>query len=121
LNKSAKQNQDVINDIQEFGDRLDVLVSEVESGKAAVLKSAAENNIEPPQIVVSNPIWKCFRQQAQRTASEKGGEKQFHFQKHDQKPGAIAIGADQIAIHFGDFQRSNQSVSKSNTAKFMVC
>jgi len=68
LNNSAKQNQNVINDIQEFGDRLDVLVTEVESGKAAVLKSAAENNIEPPQIEVPNPIWKTFSQQAQRNS-----------------------------------------------------
>jgi ABC-2 type transport system ATP-binding protein len=105
LNNSAKQNQNVINDIQEFGDRLDVLVTEVESGKAAVLKSAAENNIEPPQIEVSEPnLENVFVSKLKGTASEKGGEKQFHFQKHDQKPGAVAIGADKIAIHFGDFQ-----------------
>jgi ABC-2 type transport system ATP-binding protein len=105
LHKSAKQNQDVINDIQEFGDRLDVLVADVESGKAAVLKLAVENNIEQPQIEVSEPnLENVFVSKLKGTASEKGGEKQFHFQKHEQKPGGVAIGADKIAIHFGDFQ-----------------
>jgi ABC-2 type transport system ATP-binding protein len=105
LNKVVQQSRDVINDIQEFGDRLDVLVADVDQGKAAVSKAAQESNLEEPQIEVSEPnLENVFVSKLKGTDSEKGGEKQFHFKKTENKPGTIAIGADKIAITFGDFQ-----------------
>jgi ABC-2 type transport system ATP-binding protein len=105
LNKVVQQSRDVINDIQEFGDRLDVLVPDVEQGKAAVSTAARESNLEEPQIEVSEPnLENVFVSKLKGTDSEKGEEKQFHFKKTNNKPGTIAIGADKIAITFGDFQ-----------------
>lgn len=105
LNDVAQQNRDVINDIQEFGDRLDVLVPDVEKGKEEVSKAAREGNLEEPQIEVSEPnLENVFVSKLKGTDSEKGEEKQFNFTKSEQKPGTIAIGADKIAITFGDFQ-----------------
>jgi ABC-2 type transport system ATP-binding protein len=105
LNDVAQQNRDVINDIQEFGDRLDVLVPDVEKGKEEVSKAARAGNLEEPQIEVSEPnLENVFVSKLKGTDSEKGEEKQFNFTKSEQKPGTIAIGADKIAITFGDFQ-----------------
>jgi ABC-2 type transport system ATP-binding protein len=105
LNKIVQQSRDVINDIQEFGDRLDVLVPDVDKGKAVVSKAAQESNLEEPQIEVSEPnLENVFVSKLKGTDSEKGEEKQFHFRKTENKPGTIAIGADKIGITFGDFQ-----------------
>lgn len=105
LNKVVQQSRDVINDIQEFGDRLDVLVADVDLGKAAVSQAAQESNLEEPQIEVSEPnLENVFVSKLKGTDSEKGEEKQFHFKKNENKPGTIAIGANKIAITFGDFQ-----------------
>ncbi len=105
LNKMVQQSRNVINDIQEFGDRLDVLVPDVEQGKAAVSTAARQSNLEEPQIEVSEPnLENVFVSKLKGTDSEKGAEKQFHFKKTENKPGTIAIGADKIAITFGDFQ-----------------
>jgi ABC-2 type transport system ATP-binding protein len=101
----VQQSRNVINDIQEFGDRLDVLVPDVEQGKAAVSTAARQSNLEEPQIEVSEPnLENVFVSKLKGTDSEKGAEKQFHFKKTENKPGTIAIGADKIAITFGDFQ-----------------
>ena len=105
LNKVVQQSRDVINDIQEFGDRLDVLVADVNQGKAAVSKAAHDSNLDEPHIEVSEPnLENVFVSTLKGKGSQKGEEKQFNFRKNTTKPGTIAIGADKIAITFGTFQ-----------------
>ncbi|WP_457825784.1 hypothetical protein, partial [Staphylococcus aureus] len=55
LNEASKQNPALMSDTQEFGDRLDVLVADVETGRALVLKQAEEAKIAAPEIEVSEP------------------------------------------------------------------
>ncbi len=105
LAKNMQQEKGVINDIQEFGDRLDVLVSNVDEGKAAVFQTAQANNLDKPEINVSEPnLENVFVSKLKDTGKQKGEEKPFNFQKHEEKAGTIAIGADKIAIRFGNFQ-----------------
>ncbi|MBX9722573.1 MAG: ATP-binding cassette domain-containing protein, partial [Candidatus Obscuribacterales bacterium] len=105
LNEASKQNPSLMSDTQEFGDRLDVLVADVEVGKALVLKKAAEANLDAPDIEVSEPnLENVFVSTLKGSADERGVEKQFHFEPNAKHAGEVAIGADRIGINFGNFK-----------------
>jgi len=105
LLKTMEQSHSIIADTQEFGDRLDVLVTDVEQGKSLVEANAREANIDVPKIEVSEPnLENVFVSKLKGTKEEKGEDKQFLFHKTTAHTDAIAIGADRIAINFGTFQ-----------------
>jgi ABC-2 type transport system ATP-binding protein len=104
LNELVLQDRSVIKDIQEFGDRLDVLVADVGQGKTVINETASRQSAQITEIEVSEPNLENVFVSKLKSAGQKGDEKQFNFEKGKQKSGAIAIGADDIAIRFGDFQ-----------------
>jgi len=105
LYKIVSKDRAAINDIQEFGDRLDVLVADVDLGKQIVNDTAQQQGVKINEIEVSEPnLENVFVSELKSGHGQKGEEKQFQFKKREQKTGAIAIGADDIAIRFGDFQ-----------------
>ncbi len=105
LNKAVANHHDVVNDIQEYGDRLDLLVTNVDQGKSLVTEAAREQNLEPPEIQVSEPnLENVFVSKLKSDKEQKGEDQQFNFNKAGQQKGTIAIGAKDIGINFGDFQ-----------------
>jgi ABC-2 type transport system ATP-binding protein len=105
LSQVASKNPGVISDVQEYGDHLDVLVANVDKGKSLITEAASEKNIELPQIVVSEPsLENVFVSELRGTKEQKGEEIQFNFRRQQENKGAVAIGADDIAINFGGFQ-----------------
>lgn len=105
LQKIVSQDRSAISDIQEFGDRLDLLVADVDLGKKIVNETAQQQGVKINEIEVSQPnLENVFVSELKSGDGQKGEDKQFQFQKREQKTGAIAIGADDIAIQFGDFQ-----------------
>lgn len=105
LNKAVAKHHDVLSDIQEYGDRLDLLVANVEKGKSLVAEAAREQNLEPPEIQVSEPnLENVFVSKLKSDKEQKGEDRQFNFSKAGQQKGTIAIGAEDIGISFGDFQ-----------------
>ena len=105
LNKILSVNHDVISDIQEYGDHLELLVTDVEQGKAIVTKTAQEQQIDLKDIRVSEPsLENVFVSELKESKEQKGEEKQFNFHRKAEDKGTVAIGADGIAINFGSFQ-----------------
>jgi ABC-2 type transport system ATP-binding protein len=105
LNKVVSKNRNVVSDIQEYGDRLDLLVTDVDKGKSLVTNTAREQNLEQPEITVSEPnLENVFVSKLKDDKEQKGEDKQFDFRKAGQQKGTIAIGAEDIGISFGDFQ-----------------
>jgi ABC-2 type transport system ATP-binding protein len=105
LNTVAIEKPDVVSDIQEYGDRLDLLVADVDKGKSLVAEKARELKIDPPEIGVSEPnLENVFVSKLRGSKEQKGDEKQFVFRRTMEHQGQVAIGADDIAINFGGFQ-----------------
>jgi ABC-2 type transport system ATP-binding protein len=95
-----------IADTQEFGDRLDVLVADVEAGKNFLVEQTRSLNMPPPEIEVSEPnLENVFISELRSTKKEVGQLREFNFRKGKKlNPDVVAIGADKISIHFGSFQ-----------------
>ncbi|MBU6451704.1 MAG: ABC transporter ATP-binding protein [Cyanobacteria bacterium REEB67] len=105
LTKAARSERELVSDIQEYGDRLDLLVNDTAKGKAFVEETARSANIGAPEIEDSEPnLENVFISKLKGSDEEKGEEKQFKFEKKNEKKGTVAIGADKIAINFGSFQ-----------------
>jgi len=95
-----------VSDTQEFGDRLDVLVADVDAGKKVLADQAKSLDLPPPEIDVSEPnLENVFISQLKSGKKELGKFSEFNFRKNDDlNPDVVAIGADQISITFGTFQ-----------------
>jgi ABC-2 type transport system ATP-binding protein len=105
LNKYANQDRSVVSDVQEYGDRLDILVADVDKGKSLVAEKAQELKIELPEIDVSEPnLENVFVSKLRGSKEQHGDEKQFAFRRTMEHKGSVAIGAEDIAMKFGDFQ-----------------
>jgi ABC-2 type transport system ATP-binding protein len=105
LNTAASENRNVISDIQEYGDRLDLLVADVDKGKSLIAQKAQEKKIDLPEIEVSEPsLENVFVSELRGNKEQTGEEKQFNFRRTMEHKGRVAIGADNIAINFGSFQ-----------------
>ena len=103
--KMPKENHAVLSDIQEYGDRLDLLVADVDAGKKLVSETAQELNLEQPKIETSEPnLENVFVSTLRNSHQEKGEDSQFKFHKTAEHKGNLAIGADKISIRFGNFQ-----------------
>jgi len=105
LTRVMDTSHDIVNDVQEYGDRLDLLTADVDKAKAIIEDEAKKNNLDAPDIEVSEPnLENVFVSQLKGSKEDKGEEKDFQFHKTNDHKGQIAIGADDIGIQFGDFQ-----------------
>ncbi|CAN5150090.1 ATP-binding cassette domain-containing protein [soil metagenome] len=99
---------DVVNDVQEFGDRLDILTPDVEQGKAFVTNLARQEGDDNTQITVSEPsLENVFVSTLRSTPQGQASDAMYKFRERPQsnaEKGKVAIGADKIGIHFGSFQ-----------------
>ncbi len=105
LNKSPGKNREIVRDVQEYGDRLDLLVTDLDKGKSLVAETAREENIEISAITVAEPsLENVFVSELRGNKEQKVQEKQFDFRRKIEHKGDVAIGAEGIAINFGSFQ-----------------
>jgi ABC-2 type transport system ATP-binding protein len=105
--RETKSNTNQLADIQEFGDRLDVLVENVQSGEAAVRSEADKLQIANLKVEKLEPtLENVFVASLRRDAGEVSDFQPFSFKKSTdvKSEHEIAIGADKISIFFGDFQ-----------------
>ncbi len=98
----------VISDVQEFGDRLDVLTPDVAEGTAFVQNLAKQEGDDHPSIIVSEPsLENVFVSTLRSGTAHDSNDRSYKFRDRPQKnsqAGKLAIGADNIGIHFGNFQ-----------------
>ncbi len=98
----------LIADVQEFGDRLDVLTSDVDGGKNFILELARENGEIDTIISVSEPsLENVFVSTLRAGDQERGDDAAYKCHNRsttDAQKGNIAIGATNIGIRFGSFQ-----------------
>ena len=105
LTKQIVLSKGLVTDVQEYGDRLDLLVSDVDEGMALVKEKAAEEQLAEPQIGVSEPsLENVFVSKLKGKGDSDELQAKFDFTEQQRKKGTLAIGADDISIHFGSFQ-----------------
>lgn len=106
LTTEAIASQNVIADVQEFGDRLDVLTSDADKGQQEVRSIAASIGDDSTKIEVSNPnLENVFVSKLKETNSDATAQTKFRFEKkRAHSAERVAIGANKIGIQFGTFQ-----------------
>ncbi|HEY9683701.1 MAG TPA: ATP-binding cassette domain-containing protein [Oculatellaceae cyanobacterium] len=105
LTREVSHNGGLITDVQEYGDRLDVLVADVEKGQQLVEKKATELKLDVPQVEVSEPsLENVFVSKLKAKVEGVTEDSKFDFKERKAQSGAVAIGAKDINIHFGSFQ-----------------
>ncbi|MBC7998329.1 MAG: ABC transporter ATP-binding protein, partial [Leptolyngbya sp.] len=103
----SNQSKDIIVDVQEYGDRLDILTSDAEKGKAEIIKLARELGDDNPDLQLSSPnLENVFVSKLKEDNFDEENLPKFSFTKKNPKAGdgKVAIGADKIGITFGDFK-----------------
>lgn len=113
LAKDANKS-DVVADVQEFGDRLDILTPDIEKGKAFVSELARQEGDGNTEINVSEPsLENVFVSTLRSTPQGQASDAIYKFRDRPNssaEQGKVAIGADKIGINFGNF-RAVKSVS----------
>ncbi len=95
----------VIEDVQRFGDRLDVMVRNPEEGKAAVQDALDKAKIDPGEIRVADPTLENTFVATLRSMGQELKSTPFPGKHpHRDLVGGVAIGADKLSKRFGDFQ-----------------
>jgi ABC-2 type transport system ATP-binding protein len=94
-----------INDAQRFGDRLDVMVSDLEQGEAVVRASLDAAGISVDEIRVAAPtLENTFVSMLREMGGElKADDFPYRRQFRKRAPGAVAIGAHNLRKSFGSF------------------
>jgi ABC-2 type transport system ATP-binding protein len=102
----SSKSESPLSDVQEFGDHLEVLAANVDDGRKFVAEVAQSNNMQVPEVEVSEPsLENVFVLELKGSKQDIGEYKEFEFREFkDHQTGRIAVGADDIAISFGDFQ-----------------
>jgi ABC-2 type transport system ATP-binding protein len=105
LVKSLTERKPDVADVQTFGDRLDVLVPDIEKGKQIITDVGAQFKLQNLEIGVEEPsLENVFVMKLKGTNSEQGVQNAFAYQKqHKNKLGDSAIHADKIWKTYGDF------------------
>lgn len=97
-----------VSDVQEFGDRLDILTPDIDSGKDFISEFARQQGDSDVQINVSEPsLENVFVSTLRSSPQGQQKDAEYRFgQRSDSAAGKgkVAIGADKIGIRFGDFQ-----------------
>lgn len=99
---------EIITDVQEFGDRLDILTPDVDKGKNFIIDLARRNDSGSTEINVSEPSLENVFVNTLRSGPH-GHDADAAFKFHnraqsDSQKGKVAIGANNIGIRFGNFQ-----------------
>lgn len=99
---------DVVADVQEFGDRLDILTPDVDKGQLFVIDLARQEGDNDTEINVSEPsLENVFVSTLRSTPQGQATDAIYKFRSRPQSTSEerkVAIGADKIGIHFGNFQ-----------------
>jgi len=99
---------DVVADVQEFGDRLDILTPDVDKGKDFVTNLAKNEGDNETRIEVSEPsLENVFVSTLRSTPQGQVKDAVYKFRERSNsvaQKGKVAIGAEKIGIHFGNFQ-----------------
>ncbi|MBS1955794.1 MAG: ABC transporter ATP-binding protein [Cyanobacteria bacterium SZAS-4] len=105
---SDSNKSNVVADVQEFGDRLDILTPDVDKGKEFVTNLARQEGDNHAEINVSEPsLENVFVSTLRSTPQGQARDATYKFRDRPQsisEQGKVAIGADKIGIHFGSFQ-----------------
>ncbi len=103
LRELAHHNGELIADIQEFGDRLDVLSPMAEKAVEAIRQNVQDNSL---RIQTSHPsLENVFVSHLRSASKEKEEKTAFTFErKKELDSSKTAIGAKKISIHFGTFK-----------------
>jgi ABC-2 type transport system ATP-binding protein len=94
-----------IEDIQRYGDRLDVMVKDVDAGERAVRSAFQTGGITNEDIEAVPPTLENTFVYLLRGLGDEAHASPFpvHRKFRDRSPGAIAIGARNLTKHFGSF------------------
>jgi len=106
LNQTMSQSKEIINDVQEYGDRLDVLSPDADRGVREIRSDAKSVGDDTVDIKISEPnLENVFVSKLRETADNTSSAAQFDFaEKHKTDEDKVAIGAQDIGITFGSFQ-----------------
>jgi ABC-2 type transport system ATP-binding protein len=94
---------DAIVDIQPFGDRLDVLVTDGEQGAAAIRQTLAQQNLEITDLRVDEPTLENVFVSRLRQQGSDPPYLEFPAYRSGKEKGAVAIAAQNLLKTFGDF------------------
>jgi ABC-2 type transport system ATP-binding protein len=95
----------VIQDVQRFGDRLDVMVRDAQEGQAAVEGALRQADIEQGSIRIAEPTLENIFVARLRALGQELKSPPFPGgHSHRDPAGGVAIGADQLCKRFGDFE-----------------
>lgn len=96
--------QDGILDVQRFGDRLDVMVSDPEAGQRRIEQLLGENNIAIESIRVDEPtLENTFVATLRSIGQDVHSPKYPGHRRHQNLTGQVAIGATRLTRRFGSF------------------
>ncbi len=103
--ESVLQDEPAIEDVQRFGDRLDLMVRDPEKGTNAVRKSLEKKKITIDQIRTGDPTLENTFVSLLRDLEGDHRSAPFpRFREFQQRSAdAVAIGAEGVAKYFGDF------------------
>ena len=106
LDQLRGKEQSAIVDVQEFGDRLDVLVPDAEKGEKALRSVAEQIGEKDIEIEKEEPtLENVFVLSLQQAGSDDASKSPFNFTSaNEHRNDTVAIGADKINKTFGDFQ-----------------
>jgi len=94
----------VVLDVQRFGDRIDLLVKEPDTARRAVEENLAQAQLSVEEIRVGEPTLENTFVATLRGLREQKRQAPFPgCHDHRSLRGQVAIGADQLTKHFGDF------------------
>jgi len=96
---------EAIEDVQRFGDRLDLIVKDAGDGERVTRKILAGSGIEVSQIHADNPTLENTFLAVLRDLEGKMVPPRFPRRRkfRERPPGAVAIGAENVSKHFGEF------------------
>ena len=106
LTQVAAHNKDLIADVQEYGDRLDILVTDAKKGAEEIKSESDKLADKSLDMQVSQPnLENVFVAKLKEQNNDESSQTQFSFSSEKKsQEGKTAIGAKDISIHFGDFQ-----------------
>ncbi len=94
-----------IEDVQRFGDRLDLIVKDADHGEHLTRDLLAQSNIQISRLHAGKPTLENTFVAVLRDLEGKMVPPPFprHRKFRDRPPGAVAIGAESVSKRFGDF------------------
>ncbi|HEY9777760.1 MAG TPA: ATP-binding cassette domain-containing protein [Planktothrix sp.] len=108
LTQTSAQNKSLINDVQEYGDRLDVLASDAQAATNEIRAEGQAIGDNAIQINVSQPnLENVFVSKLREQSDDQSASTHFKFYKKRQRQTGdetVAIGAADIGITFGTFK-----------------